>query len=110
MNISEKWVLENALHNDINVIETVFFPQFKEELTEKKAPKLIGYQTPVYHLQPITFREWKETNYKKLRQAAYPEMNVQFDYIYHNGIEAWKNNMIKPVKVSFPRKENRART
>ena len=40
-------------------------------------------------------------DYKKLRN--YPSIEDQLDYIYHNGIEAWKNDMIKPVKDAHPK-------
>lgn len=38
------------------------------------------------------------TDYEKKRQLEYPSIVDQLDYIYHNGIEAWKTDMIQPVK------------
>lgn len=40
-------------------------------------------------------------DHKKLR--VYPSINEQLDYIYHNGIDAWKADMIKPVKDGTPK-------
>jgi hypothetical protein len=41
--------------------------------------------------------------YKVKRAAEYPAIAEQLDYIYHNGIDAWKTDMIDPVKVKYPK-------
>jgi hypothetical protein len=41
--------------------------------------------------------------YKGLRAKEYPAIADQLDYIYHNGIDAWKTNMIDPVKTKYPK-------
>ena len=41
--------------------------------------------------------------YKDKRVAEYPAIADQLDYIYHNGIDAWKTNMIDPVKTKYPK-------
>jgi hypothetical protein len=41
--------------------------------------------------------------YKEARAAEYPPLSEQLDYIYHNGIEAWKTDMINPVKTKYPK-------
>ena len=41
--------------------------------------------------------------YKDLRAAEYPAIADQLDYIYHNGIDAWKTDMIDPVKTKYPK-------
>jgi hypothetical protein len=41
--------------------------------------------------------------YKELRAKEYPAIADQLDYIYHNGIDAWKTNMIDPVKTKYPK-------
>lgn len=41
--------------------------------------------------------------YKAKRAAEYPSIADQLDYIYHNGIDAWKTNMIDPVKTKYPK-------
>ena len=41
--------------------------------------------------------------YKYQRQEEYPAITDQLDYIYHNGIDAWKTNMIDPVKTKYPK-------
>ena len=41
--------------------------------------------------------------YKLQRAFEYPPLSEQLDYIYHNGVEAWKTNMIQPVKDKYPK-------
>jgi hypothetical protein len=41
--------------------------------------------------------------YKDLRAKEYPSIADQLDYIYHNGIDAWKKDMIDPVKAKYPK-------
>lgn len=41
--------------------------------------------------------------YKKQRAFAYPSIEQQLDYIYHHGIDAWKSDLIDPVKAQFPK-------
>jgi hypothetical protein len=41
--------------------------------------------------------------YKDLRAKEYPSIPDQLDYIYHNGIDAWKTDMIDPVKTKHPK-------
>ena len=41
--------------------------------------------------------------YKEQRAKEYPPLTEQLDYIYHNGIEAWKTDMINPVKTKYPK-------
>jgi len=43
--------------------------------------------------------------YQRDRAKDYPPIEEQLDYIYHNGVEAWKTDMILPVKTKYP-KEN----
>jgi len=41
--------------------------------------------------------------YKDKRATEYPAITDQLDYIYHNGIDAWKTDMIDPVKTKYPK-------
>jgi hypothetical protein len=41
--------------------------------------------------------------YKELRAREYPTIADQLDYIYHNGVDAWKEDMIDPVKNKYPK-------
>ena len=54
-----------------------------------------------------TIAEYIETvdtrTYATKRQSEYPSIGEQLDYIYHNGVEAWKADMILPVKNKYPK-------
>jgi len=44
--------------------------------------------------------------YSDHRASSYPSIPEQLDYIYHNGLEKWKADMILPVKEKFPKGAN----
>tara|TARA_B100000085_G_scaffold247257_1_gene241500 strand:+ start:12800 stop:13126 length:327 start_codon:yes stop_codon:yes gene_type:complete len=41
-------------------------------------------------------------SYKSKRRAEYPKFEMQFDQIYHEGIDAWKST-IKTIKDKYPK-------
>ena len=41
---------------------------------------------------------------KDLRKKAYPSWEDQLDYIYHNGVDDWKTNIITPIKEKYPKR------
>ena len=41
--------------------------------------------------------------YKDQRKAEYPDCETQLDYIYHNGIDKWKTDIVDPVKKKYPK-------
>ena len=41
--------------------------------------------------------------YQEDRRRAYPSIRDQLDYIYHNGIEKWKTDIVDPVKKKYPK-------
>jgi len=47
--------------------------------------------------------ELDKENYKFERKQAYPDWGTQLDYIYHNGIEKWKTDIVDPVKNKYPK-------
>ena len=49
--------------------------------------------------------ELDKLNYQLQRKAEYPDWGTQFDYIYHNGIEKWKTDIVDPVKAKYPKPE-----
>ena len=36
-------------------------------------------------------------------EGIYPPIGEQLDYIYHNGIEKWKTDIVDPVKKKYPK-------
>ena len=41
--------------------------------------------------------------YQRSREAEYPDWGTQLDYIYHNGIDKWKTDIVDPVKNKYPK-------
>ena len=49
--------------------------------------------------------ELAKEDYKWQRQDEYPDWGVQLDYIYHNGIDKWKTDIVDPIKKKYPKPE-----
>ena len=49
--------------------------------------------------------ELSKEDYKWKRKKEYPDMGVQLDYIYHNGVDKWKTDIVDPVKAKYPKPE-----
>ena len=49
--------------------------------------------------------KWTAEEYKRKRQLEYPDWSTQLDYIYHNGIDKWKTDIVDPVKKKYPKPE-----
>ena len=47
--------------------------------------------------------DYDAKEYQRKRAAEYPSIGDQLDYIYHNGIDAWKSDMIDPIKNKYPK-------
>ena len=43
------------------------------------------------------------TQYQEDRRREYPDIGTQLDYIYHNGIDKWKTDIVDPVKAKYPK-------
>tara|TARA_R100000742_G_C4176668_1_gene13158 strand:- start:49 stop:336 length:288 start_codon:yes stop_codon:yes gene_type:complete len=37
------------------------------------------------------------------RAKEYPSWQYQLDFIYHNGIDKWKTDIVDPVKAKYPK-------
>ena len=49
--------------------------------------------------------KYKATQYQRDRELEYPPYGAQLDYIYHNGIDKWKTDIVDPVKKKYPKPE-----
>ena len=47
--------------------------------------------------------EYALVKYKDDRKLEYPDWGTQLDYIYHNGIDKWKTDIVDPVKPKYPK-------
>ena len=41
--------------------------------------------------------------YARNRQDEYPPLADQLDYIFHNGVDKWKEDIVQPVKDKYPK-------
>jgi len=47
--------------------------------------------------------ELDAVKYQEDRRRSYPSTGDQLDYIYHNGIDKWKTDIVDPVKAKYPK-------
>ena len=47
--------------------------------------------------------ELDAVKYQEDRRRSYPSMGDQLDYIYHNGVDKWKTDIVDPVKKKYPK-------
>ncbi len=47
--------------------------------------------------------DFDSKQYQRDRKEKYASIPDQLDYIYHNGVEKWKTDMILPVKEKYPK-------
>ena len=43
--------------------------------------------------------------YARNRKEEYPPIEDQLDYIFHNGVDKWKEDIVQPVKDKYPKPE-----
>ena len=46
---------------------------------------------------------WNNEEYARKRVEEYPDWGTQLDYIYHNGIDKWKADIVDPIKAKYPK-------
>ena len=57
-------------------------------------------------LRQIEWEHYSKNNqYRIDRSLEYPRLEEQLDYIYHYGVDAWKTNVIDPIKNKYPKPE-----
>jgi hypothetical protein len=49
------------------------------------------------------YAEYDALSWKRSRQEEYPDMGTQFNKIYDDGIDAWKTDMVDPIKAKYPK-------
>ena len=47
--------------------------------------------------------DYNSKEYQRKRKEEYPDWGTQLDYIYHNGIDKWKADIVDPVKNKYPK-------
>ena len=56
-------------------------------------------QTKVDELQA----EYDAKEYQRKRSSEYPSWQKQLEKIYDDGIDAWKTEMVDPIKAKYPK-------
>ena len=79
-------IFGNDLYENITFLDGATAQPTKEEV-EAEVKRLQGF---VYQTE---------------RKEAYPDWGTQLDYIYHNGIDKWKTDIVDPVKKKYPKPE-----
>jgi hypothetical protein len=65
----------------------------------------VGYEDDAVVQGWLAEQAEADKTYSDRRATAYASIPDQLDYIYHNGVDAWKADMILPIKNKYP-KEN----
>jgi len=71
---------------------------FKEDGT-----KITLVQSAIDAARVTLDAEYALVKYKDDRAKEYPDWGTQLDYIYHNGIDKWKTDIVDPVKAKYPK-------
>ncbi len=69
--------------------------------TEQSQPTEAEIDAEVIRLQA----EYDAQEYARNRKTEYPPMADQLDYIFHNGVDKWKEDIVQPVKDKYPKPE-----
>ena len=56
-------------------------------------------QTKVDELQA----QYDAKEYQRKRRSEYPSWEKQLEKIYDDGVDAWKTDMIDPIKAKYPK-------
>ena len=67
--------------------------------TDIPQPTEAEIQAEVERLQA----EYDAHQYQRDRALEYPSIEDQLDYIYHNGLDRWKTDIINPIKTKYPK-------
>ena len=79
-------------------------PMYKQVNNERLEFTDSDYAQAITDLANSKFDQ-QENGYKTARQEEYPSYGEQLDYIFHNGLEAWKTDIIQPIKDNNPKPE-----
>ena len=77
-------------------------PLYKQVNNERLEFTDDDYDQAITDLANSKWQE-QEFGYIQARQEAYPSYGDQLDYIFHHGLEAWKTDIIQPIKDQFPK-------
>ena len=67
--------------------------------TNQAQPTEDEIQTELTRLQA----EYDANEYQRQRSSEYPSWQQQLEKIYDDGIDAWKTEMVDPIKAKYPK-------
>lgn len=67
--------------------------------TDQTQPTEEEIQAEITRLQA----EYDANEYQRQRASEYPSWQKQLEKIYDDGIDAWKTEMVDPVKAKYPK-------
>jgi len=70
---------------------------------DKDGNKITLEQSKIDEARATLNADYAKVKYKDDRSAEYPDWGTQLDYIYHNGIDKWKTDVVDPVKKKYPK-------
>ena len=77
---------------------------------QKKTPFTAEQEKGIDAKHAALVAAWEAEEYKLKRTGAdgttdtiYPSVGEQLDYIYHNGVDKWKTDIVDPVKAKYPK-------
>jgi hypothetical protein len=64
----------------------------------------ISFDESLVEAEEIKLRaEYEAQEYARNRKAEYPDWGTQLEKIADDGIDAWKADMLEPVKAKYPK-------
>ena len=67
--------------------------------TKNSQPTESEIQAEITRLQA----EYDANEYQRQRASEYPSWQQQLEKIYDDGIDAWKTEMVDPIKAKYPK-------
>jgi hypothetical protein len=67
--------------------------------TDQTQPTEEEIQAEITRLQA----EYDANEYQRQRASEYPSWQKQLEKIYDDGIDAWKTEMVDPIKAKYPK-------
>ena len=99
---------EHTIHGDNIENESDFYVKFYLKTgVDEKGATISTNDKSVHNVQwsdvEAKCLELDKLDYQEVRSREYPSIGYQLDYIYHNGIDKWKTDVVDPVKVKYPK-------
>ena len=76
---------------------------FKTYGLDKDGNKVDIVQSKIDAARTTLDADYAKVKYQDDRRNEYPDWGIQLDYIYHNGIDKWKTDIVDPVKKKYPK-------